>query len=301
MIRTWSYLLREAIANIRLNRTTSVVAVVTTGFTLACLGVFLLVYLNLRGMTASLAKEIKVIVYLEDNLTQVQVEDLRRELERQQAVAGLSYVSKDQALEEFQSQFPNESQLLEGLGENPLPASFLVTLAARFRAADFVHRWAEQFKSFPGVAEVEYSQDWVENLTALLRNLEGAALSVGLILSLASVTIIANTIRLTVNSRRHELHILQLVGATGVFIKLPYLVEGAILGGVGGVMGLAILEGGFEVFRLQMESTTKLLGTQAWLSYFPAHLMGILVLIGLLLGVLGSFVSVVRLQEASRT
>ncbi|GKS59049.1 cell division protein FtsX [Nitrospira sp.] len=301
MIRTWSYLLREAIANIRLNRTTSVVAIVTTGFTLACLGVFLLVYLNLRGMTTSLAKEIKVIVYLEDNLTHTQVEDLQRELERQQAVAGLSYVSKDQALEEFQTQFPNESQLLEGLGENPLPASFLVTLAARFRAPDFVHRWAEQFKSFPGVAEVEYSQDWVENLTALLRNLEGAALSVGLILSLASVTIIANTIRLTVNSRRHELHILQLVGATGLFIKLPYLVEGAILGGVGGVMSLAILKGGFEVFRLQMESTTKLLGTQAWLSYFPGHLMGILVLIGLVLGVLGSFISVVRLQEASGT
>ena len=299
MIRTWSYLLRETFANIRLNRTTSVVATVTTGFTLACLGVFLLLYLNLRGMTASLAKEIKVIVYLEDNLAQSQVDDLRRELERQQAVAGLTYVSKEQALVEFRTQFPNESQLIEGLGENPLPASFSVTLASRFRVPDFVNRWVEQFKSFPGVAEVEYSQDWIENLTVLLRNLEGAALSVGLILSLASVTIIANTIRLTVNSRRHELHILQLVGATGLFIRLPYLVEGALLGSVGGVLALIILKGGFELFRLQMESTSKLLGAQTWLSYFPSHLMGMLVLIGLLLGVLGSFVSVVRLREAS--
>ncbi len=299
MIRTWMYLVRETMANIRLNRTTSLVAIVTTGFTLACLGVFLLVYLNLRGMTASLAKEIKVIVYLEDNLSPAQVDDLRRELERQQAVAGLSYVSKDQALAEFRTQFPNESQLVEGLGENPLPASFLVTLASRFRAPNFVNRWAEQFKSFPGVAEVEYSQDWVENLTALLRNLEGAALSVGLILSLASVTIIANTIRLTVNSRRHELHVLQLVGATGLFIKLPYLLEGALLGGIGGVLALGILKGGFELFRLQMESTSKLLGAQPWLSYFPGHLMGVLLLIGLSLGVVGSFVSVIRLREAS--
>lgn len=298
MIRTWSYLLREAFANIRLNRTTSLVAVVTTGFTLACLGVFLLVYLNLRGMAASIAKEIKVIVYLEENLTSQQVDELRGELEGQQAVAGLSYVSKEEALEEFRVQFPNEYQLLEGLGDNPLPASFAVTLAPRFRAADFVKRWAEQFKSFPGVAEVEYSQDWVENLTALLRNLEGAALSVGLILSLASVTIIANTIRLTVNSRRHELQILQLVGATGLFIKLPYLLEGALLGGVGGLLALGILEGGFEIFRLQMESTSRLLGTQPWLSYVPAHLMGVLLFIGLLLGIVGSFVSVVRLREA---
>ncbi len=301
MIRTWSYLLREAIANIRLNRTTSLVAVVTTGFTLACLGVFLLVFLNLRGMAASIAKEIKVIVYLEENLTAEQVDTLRGELKRQEAVAGLTYVSKEQALEEFRTQFPNESQLLEGLGENPLPASFAVTLAPRFRAAEFVKRWAEQFKSFPGVAEVEYSQDWVDNLTALLRNLEGAALSVGLILSLASVTIIANTIRLAVNSRRHELHILQLVGATGLFIKLPYLLEGALLGGVGGALALAILEGGFAIFRLQMASTSKLFGDHSWLSYSPVHLMGALLLIGLMLGLVGSLVSVLRLREASAT
>lgn len=299
MIRTWSYLLREMLANIRLNRTTSLVAIVTTGFTLACLGVFLLVYLNLRGMTASLAKEIKVLVYLEDNLSVERVAELKQQLEKQEATAGVTYVSKEQALAEFRTQFPNESQLLEGLGENPLPASFSVTLAPRFRAPDFVKRWADQFKSFSGVAEVEYSQDWVENLTALLRNVEGAALSVGLILSLASVTIIANTIRLTVNSRRSEVQILHLVGATGLFVKLPYLLEGALLGGVGGLLALAILKGGFELFQLQMESTSKLLGAQPWLSYFPSHLMGLLLLIGLLLGLMGSAVSVVRLRETA--
>lgn len=299
MIRTWSYMVREALSNIRLNRTTSLVAVVTTGFTLACLGVFLLVVLNLRGMAASIAKEIKVIVYVDDGATSEQLDTLRSEFAKQEAVAGVTFVSKEQALEEFRVQFPNESQLLEGLGENPLPASFAVTLAPRFRAGEFVQRWAEQFRSFPGVAEVEYSQDWVENLTALLRNLEGAALSVGLILSLASVTIIANTIRLTLNTRRHELHILQLVGATGWFIKLPYVLEGALLGAIGGVLSLAILEGGFALFRLQMESTTKLLGTQSWLNYSPVHLMGVLLLMGLGLGLVGSIVSVIRLREAS--
>lgn len=299
MIRTWSYMVREALSNIRLNRTTSLVAVVTTGFTLACLGVFLLVVLNLRGMAASIAKEIKVIVYVDEGVTTEQLDTLRGEFAKQEAVAGVTFVSKEQALDEFRVQFPNESQLLEGLGENPLPASFAVTLAPRFRAGEFVKRWAEQFRSLPGVAEVEYSQDWVENLTALLRNLEGAALSVGLILSLASVTIIANTIRLTLNTRRHELHILQLVGATGWFIKLPYVLEGALLGAVGGVLSLAILEGGFALFRMQMESTTKLLGAQSWLNYSPVHLMGAMLLMGLGLGLVGSIVSVIRLREAS--
>ncbi|MFO0773095.1 MAG: permease-like cell division protein FtsX [Nitrospiraceae bacterium] len=298
MIRTWSYLLREAVANIRLNRTTSLVAVVTTAFTLACLGVFLLIVLNVRGMAASIAKEIKVIVYVEDSADAAQIDELRATLQKHEAVSAVSFVSKEQAREEFRVQFPNESQLLDGLGENPLPASFSVTLAPRFRATDVVTRWAELVRSFPAVAEVEYSQDWVENLTAVLHNLEGAAISIGLILSLASVTIIANTIRLTVNSRRHELHILQLVGATNWFIKLPYLLEGALLGSVGGILALAILEGGFAVFRLQMETTNKLFNTQTWLHYSPVHLMGALLLIGLALGLVGSLVSVIRLKDA---
>jgi cell division transport system permease protein len=298
-MRRLGYLLREAWANIRLNRTTSLVAVVTTGFTLACLGVFLLIYLNVRGMAASLASEIKVIVFLQENLSDSQLAELRQQLEREQAVAALSFVSKDQALADFREQFPSDFELLEGLGENPLPASFAVTLAPRFRSPEFVRRWAEQFKALPGVAQVEYSQDWVENLTGLLRNLEGLALSVGLILSVASVTIIGSTIRLTLHARRDEVQILRLVGASGSFLRLPYLIEGAMLGGAGSLLALGILKSGFELFRLKLGAASQLLGAQPWLSYFPGHVKGVLIVAGVILGGVGSFLSIMRMREAS--
>src|SRR5688572_5204553 len=122
-MRRLSYLLREAVTNVLTNRTTTMVAVATTAFTFACVGIFLLLYVNLRAMAHNLEREIQVIVYLQDDLTGQSVADVERRLQADRAVGSLLYVSKEQALIEFQKQFPADSHLLQGLGQNPLPAS----------------------------------------------------------------------------------------------------------------------------------------------------------------------------------
>ena len=120
------YLVREAWANLRTNRTTTVVAIVTTAFTLTCVGIFLLSYVNLRHAANWLQEDIKVIVYLDDRLSQDVIREIEGTLKADRMVGGLLYISKEQALGEFRAQFPSDSHLLEGLGENPLPASFVV-------------------------------------------------------------------------------------------------------------------------------------------------------------------------------
>src|SRR5262245_34061075 len=122
------YLVKEALANIRLNRTTTIIAVATTAFTLACFGVFLLLYVNLRGIARSLQEDIKVMVYLSDDLSVDALSDLQQRLKGEREVASISYLSKEQALADFREQFPSEHHLLQGLGENPLPASLVVTV-----------------------------------------------------------------------------------------------------------------------------------------------------------------------------
>src|SRR6185437_10386481 len=106
-----TYLLTEALTNIRLNQTTTIVAVATTAFTMACFGVFLLLYLNLRGATASLQDDIKVVVYLTDGLSAHALADLQARIRGEREVAGLAYVSKEQALADFREQSPSESYL----------------------------------------------------------------------------------------------------------------------------------------------------------------------------------------------
>jgi len=296
-VRRVLYLLREAAANVLINRTTTMVAVATTTFTFACVGVFLLLYVNLRSMALSLERDIQVIVYLQDELTSQTIGDVERQLKSDRSVASLSYVSKEQALADFQKQFPADSHLLQGLGQNPLPASFVVTLTAESRSSDAVRRWAERAKLIPGVGQVQYNQEWVDALASIVRYIEAAAIIVGVILSAASVTIIANTIRLALYSRREEIEILSLIGATKAFIRVPYLLEGAALGFLGSALSLVILKTGFELFRHEIRSTSRFLGVDALLTFFPLEMCAVLVMVGLFLGFAGSFLSLVRFGE----
>ena len=297
-MRRLLYFIQEALTNIRLNRTTTLVAVATTAFTLACFGVFLLFYFNLRGMIGSLQDDVRVVIYLDENLSVEGLGDLQRRLKTQREVASVAYISKEQALEDFREQFPSEQYLLQGLGENPLPASLVVTIAPRYRASEPVKRWAERIKMMPGVTDVQYSREWIESLTTMIRYLQFAAVAVGSVLSAASVTIIASTIRLTLYARRDEIEIMRLIGATGAFIKIPYLLEGAILGAVGGALSLAMLKSGFEFFKSQLGTPGRLLGVQAGFDFFPLQVSVVIILTGLVLGCAGSFVSLVEFREA---
>ncbi len=296
-MRRLLYLLREAVANVLTNRTTTLVAVATTAFTFACVGVFLLLYVNLRTMASSLEQDIQVMVYLQDDLTEQARSEIEQQLKADRAIGSLTFVSKERALADFQAQFPSESRLLQGLGQNPLPASFVVTLVAESRSSDAMRRWANRTQLIPGVSQVQYSQEWVEALAGIVRYIELAAIIVGVILSAASVTIIANTIRLALYSRREEIEILGLIGASTTFIRVPYLLEGAALGLCGSALSLVILKAGFELFRHQIHSATRFLGVDALLTFFSFDMCLVLMLVGLFLGCAGSFLSLLRFGE----
>jgi cell division transport system permease protein len=297
-MRTIFYLLREAWANISTNRTTTMVAILTTAFTLACVGIFLLLYVNLRAAAGWLQDDIKIMVYLDDRAVAATVAELEQQLRSDRAVSALHFVSKEQALGEFKAQFPSDSHLLEGLGQNPLPASFVVTLSPPFRSPVAIKRWAERIGGLAGVAKVDYNQDWIDALSTVIRSIELVAISIGLILSAAAVTIIANTIRLTLFARRDEIAILQLIGATKTFIRIPYLLEGAVLGGLGSAISLFMLKTLYELFRQQMRTTGRLSGLDQLMMFFPPSICLMLVAVGIVLGCAASFVSLRRFDEA---
>ena len=237
------------------------------------------------------------MVYLQDDLTEQARSDIEQQLKVDRAIGSLTFVSKERALADFQAQFPSESRLLQGLGQNPLPASFVVTLVAESRSSDAMRRWANRTQLIPGVSQVQYSQEWVEALAGIVRYIELAAIIVGVILSAASVTIIANTIRLALYSRREEIEILGLIGASTTFIRVPYLLEGAALGLCGSALSLVILKAGFELFRHQIHSATRFLGVDALLTFFSFDMCLVLMVVGLFLGCAGSFLSLLRFGE----
>ena len=281
----------------RTNRTTTIVAVLTTAFTLACVGIFLLLYVNLRNAAWVLQEDVKVMVYLEDRLSRGAMQELERTLKTDRAVDDVLYISREQALGEFRLQFPSESQLLEGLGENPLPASFVVTLAPNFRSPDAMKGWVERVQTMEGVAKVDYNQEWINLLAKLVGYIELAAIGVGTLLSAAAVTIIGNTIRLALLARQEEIEILRAIGATRTFIRIPYFLEGAVLGACGSALSLGILKFAFELFRQQIQLTSRFSGLEGMISFFPLSVCVALVLAGMGLGFAGSVVSLLRVGE----
>jgi|CXWL01.1.fsa_nt_gi cell division transport system permease protein len=292
-----AYFMKESVANIACNRKTSVVCIVTTAFTLCCFGAFLLLYVNVRQIVQSFQDQIKVLVYLDDSLVGAQQGELVDRLKRDPEVAGVRFISKEQALAEFRTLFPQERELFEGLESNPLPASFEVSIASGYRSSEAVKAWAGRLKGVPGVEHVQFSGEWIEHVAAAVQSLQLGALILGLFLSVSAVTIVASTIRLTFYARRQEMEVLQLVGATRFFIKFPYVLEGAMLGMVGGAVSLLLLKSGFEWFRSQASGTVRVLLDQPTVAFLPLSVCVGVVMAGVILGGLGGLVSLGDLGE----
>ena len=291
------YLLQEAMNNLRVNRGNVLIGIVTTAFTLVCFGVFLLLYLNLKNVTGTMQSDIEVIVYLDPGASEQVVSLVQKRLKTEPAAVTLTFVSKKQALRDFSEQFPEESLLLEGMEANPLPPSVVVNLSPRFLDTESLSAFAERVKQLPGVTYVAYSQDWVDTLTLVVSYFELGAVVIGMILAMATVTIIANTIRLSLYTRKEEIEILRLIGATGVFIAIPYVIEGTILGALGGGLSLALLKGVFEFFRLELNASGWFAGVEHILPIFPRRVSFLLVMTGMLLGCGSSVLSVFGLMK----
>jgi cell division transport system permease protein len=299
-MRTVRYLLSEAIDNIKTNRTTTVTAVVTTAFTMLGMGVFLLLYLNIQGVLGSLHEEIKVIVYFRDSVPPHAMTALRAKVAEDSAVSGIEFVSRDQALASFRSRFPSEERLLNGLGDNPFPASLVLKIVPRFRTSQAVADLVQKLQVLPEVEEVLYNRDLIEDLAAGLRYLRLLGILVGAVLAASMVTILANTIRLTLYARRDDIEILRLIGATPGFIKTPFFLEGALLGGVGAACSLLLLRAVFGFAETKMALHGTFWGLGAGLSFLPARLIAAMVMLGILLGFLGSIVSLGQLRDVRR-
>ncbi len=292
------YLLQEAADNIKVNRATTAIALVTATFAMLGMGVFLLLYLNFQEALGSLKEEIKVVVYLRDAVSSRDAGAVRSEISREPAVSAVEHISRDQALAAFRAQFPTEERLLNGLGDNPFPSSLVIKISPAYRSSEQVAALVQKLQARSEVEEVQYSQDWIENLSVAGRYLRVLGAGIGAVLAVSMVTILANTIRLTLNARREEIAILKLIGATGGFIKLPLILEGALLGGLGAACSLFLLRTLFGLAESKLALKTTFWGLGRGLIFLPNRVTLAFLVLGIMLGFLGSLVSLIHLRGA---
>ena len=205
------------------------------------LALFTLVTVNLRGVARTFQKEIEIVAFLEEGRTIEEIQDVRQRLLEHHGVQSVSYVSKEEALSEFRAQLGADADLLDVLGENPLPASLRVRLLEAGRTSEKLELLSAWLREMPGIEEVRYGDQWVERLERYVHVFLLLDILIGGIVLASALFVISNTVRLTVLARERSIEIMRLVGATDWFIRTPFLVEGAVQGALAAGIAMAIL------------------------------------------------------------
>jgi cell division transport system permease protein len=235
------YLTRESFGVFWRMKGMSLVSTLIMSVSLLMLALFTLVTLNLRELARSFRNQIEINVFVKDDVPEHKIQDLRQRLTAMDGVASVTYVSKDAALEEFRVQLGPDSDLLAVLEENPLPASMRLSMQETHQQSDKLSLLAGYIREQEEVDEVRYGDLWVSRLEQYIRVFTALDILIGAIVVLSALFVISNTVRLTVMARARTIEIMRLVGATNWFIRMPFVIEGAVQGAIAGTIAMATL------------------------------------------------------------
>lgn len=260
---------------------------------LVILGGSVLLMLNADYLTQRLESEVEISVFIDEDANSNVVAQLGEKIKTTAGVDSVTLVTKEQGLKEMQKSFGDRGELLDNLEKNPLNDTYRI----KAKEATLVPALAQSFEKLPGVEKVRYGKGLLEKLLTITHYVRVSSLGVMVVLGIAAVFIIATTIRMSVFSRRREISIMKYLGATNWFVRAPFLIEGLVLGLVGSLLAVTVVNFGYLALINQMKVSIPFIslvsGGQA-LDMLLAVLLGI----GVFIGVFGSTISIHRFLKA---
>ena len=280
-MRALTYAWQEAVVSLGRAKWTLLLSIATIAVAFAMLGAFRVVSVSVARVAETWTQSAEMSVYLDDVVSDTERTAIRQKLESEGAVAGVTFVTKEEALARFGAEFPELGDVTASLDANPFPAAFEVRLSeAGMR--DGAQALATAVTTLPGVADVRYDQRWLSRLIAVLTALRTAGWVAALALVLGAATTVVAVVRLSFEARRDEIGIMALVGAPVAFIRGPFVMEGAIQGAVGALVALGGLAGMGRMLSRALGPAVTALGPEsvhalAWTDAAALVLAGALV------------------------
>ena len=318
----FSYLVGEGFRNIFKNKKSTAISVITMICTMFLFGIFFAIGVNINSILEQVQMKQGMEVFIWDEVTDEQKEEFENEIKALDGVNTVTYKNKQQALDEMKERMQEQQELLAGYeGENNVfPASFVVTLTDLEKGKDIEEeirrigaKIATEGRSEEVDLDIEEStvhdtlvkniQSSDSTIATLITIVRGVRITIGIIfiiLLIISITIISNTIRLTVHARRKEISIMKYVGATNGFIRWPFLVEGIIIGIIAAVITLLIIGVLYDVVIQNIEASRVLQQMEITLLKFSELAKPIAVVyavLGIGVGIIGSSVSMKKYLE----
>lgn len=288
------YFFNRAILNIRQNLLVNLLTVGTVSLSILIFSLLLLLYVNLEKVTEQWSERVQITAYFDRELQDRELKSLVTAIKALPGTDEISYISKNEALQRFRDRLRGQEALLEEVSADILPASLEIRLKKDFRSDDALRTYAAKLGKIPGVSEIQYGEDWVRRFNNFMDFMKLIGLLVGSFLVLAVVFIVANTIKLTIYARKDELELLGLVGATRLFIKIPFIIEGMLQGIAGAGLAIIVLFGLYYGFLHNAGAFLGFNPLESHVVFLPLSYMLGMLGGGVLLGFLGSITSLKR-------
>ncbi len=288
------YYIAEAFRGLRANSLVNLLAVGTISMAMLIVGFFLLVFLNIQTAVNSLGDRLEMSVYLKDGLTGHEKDFLLARLKGESGVKKATYLSKAEALAVFKKELKGQEALVQGLGENPLPDSYELTIDRKYADVERLEVLAKKFSGYAGVEDVSYGKQGARVLTGLFKLITYGGTALAVLLGISIVFIISNSVRLALYSRGQEIELMQWIGATRGFIQGPFLIEGMMLAMLGSALAVGVLA---AVFYSLPQEVVLFLSRPNGLDFLPPSVITYIIVSGGALGLVGGFVSVSKFLE----
>lgn len=289
MFSNLEFFLVEAFRSFRRSTLISMVAIATITVSLTVFGIFLLLILNLGNIVTNVSSRLDMVAFSLKDLSLDDAAAIQLKLSRIPGVEKVEYTSKTEAWKKFKSDFGGKLALDEVLHDNPLPHTF----AIRVRTPELLPPVAKEISALEVIDEIRYSGKLIDQIKSLISAIRVGGISLIALLSLATLLIVVNTIRLTVIARETDIYIMKLVGATNAFVKWPFIIEGVIIGLIGGIASFMVLKFSYQAVASRLTLALPFLpivSDALWLTviYFS------MILGGMVLGMVGGYISVSR-------
>ena len=287
---------KRALEDFRNNRLLNIITLLTVSLAILIVSTFILFFINTSEIMSTWKKGLRMMVYLEPGFEASQLAALRSQIQSLSGVKDVRFISKEAALKRLKLQMKRQASLFDNLNKNPLPDAFEIQLTTNSQNREKIEGLATRIEALEAVDEVEYGQRWLGRFTHVFQLFKLSGYTMCGIFFMATVFIVANTIRLVIYSRRDEIEIMRLVGAAEHFIKFPFYFQGLIQGAVGAVIGLTILFGAYWYMASNIEQ-----GAFSGLfniRFLSPLLAGLIILLSMLIGWFGAYISLKQYLKA---
>lgn len=289
---SFPYSFTLAVQNILREKWIYLLSILTIATCFVFTTITLLLIYNIDSATKQLPEKFSLMIYLSETASQQDRALIISTAQNDPAVEKAVVITKEQALKELKSILKDSAFILEGLGENPLPDSIEIKFKSDAVGPESVRRLIDNLKDVKGIQEVEYGEAFLSSVHSLRTGLRSAGMAIAILMTIGMLFICYSTVKILFYRKEQEIETYKLLGATRGFIRMPFLLEGAVIGCLGGLLSLVAIITLYHVLVLRLSTTFPLLRLVA----FPIDLSFALPLSGILIGLAGAAIAIGRIK-----